>query len=768
MAYETLIGKTIGRYQIVKLLGRGGMAEVYQAYQESLDRHVAIKLMYPYLAEDSKFVKRFGREARTMAAISSHPNIVDVYDFDIISDRHYIVMQYIGGGTLKDQITEYGEVGQVMPLDLSVKIMLQITDALSFAHTNGLLHRDIKPANILLNEPLDGFLSDFGIAKLAQGTAYTATGAMVGTPHFMAPEKGMGSEDDVRCDIYSMGVLFYNMVTSRVPHDADTPVAILLKHINEVPEPIKSFNPGFPTELSNVVLKAMAKNPDDRYQSAHELGQAIRQGIQEAGNQSIYLALSSQIRALQPTPQPVSSIQRELNLELDNTLADEVISDTRSDILPAGMMNTTPDLPAQPLTPVKNGGAAPHMATVIDPAPGLQEAKPRKSRRWIWASILLLLLLAGTTVGALSLGPSLFASGPNGGADATTEAEDGQAIAAIIEETETPTDAPVEEPTETALPIAEAIETLTPTVEPTGEPSPTATEEPTSTPTYTPEPTVDPTEVFLSECVNDVVVQEIYTYNDEANGLSAPADSFLALNFVLFNAGSCPWGPETRLVHFEGEGFEAFEDIFFDDFVMSEDEIEIRVGELFTPEQGGRFQSTWGVVSDEDELIGEPITFELNVYVPQAAEPEPEEEVFEPEEETEPEEEVESEEELEEEIPPDEEFVEREIEPIDFIHEFSNCNYPGNGTEYRCDLTVTPYGGPPGNRFTVWVNDSEPMARYPDVSAPVLHFASSRRCAEYIHEVIIQSELTGERISKNIYFNPQIEPLFPGGTTCEK
>ncbi|MEK7277563.1 MAG: protein kinase, partial [Chloroflexota bacterium] len=267
---SSVIGKTIGRYKIVEHLGRGGMAEVYKAYQPSLDRYVAIKLMHTFLAEDPDFFSRFTREAKNVGALR-HPNIVQIHDFDHDGPTYYMVMEFIDGGPLKNRLEEYAAQGQHIPLAEAIRIIQDVGSALSYAHKRDMIHRDIKPANVMLDSSGRVILTDFGIAKLVSGTKYTASGAMMGTPSYMAPEQGLGQPGDARADIYSLGVMFYQLATGRLPFEADTPIGVILKHVNE-PLPLpRTLNPDLPQSVENIILKAMAKDPAERYQSMDEM-----------------------------------------------------------------------------------------------------------------------------------------------------------------------------------------------------------------------------------------------------------------------------------------------------------------------------------------------------------------------------------------------------------------------------------------------------------------------------------------------------------------
>lgn len=297
-------GNTIGKYIIKERVGRGGMAEVYKAYHQNLNRHVAIKIMHPYLSDDGNFLTRFRREARAMAT-AEHPNIVHVYDFDTEDDYYYIVMEFLAGGTLKEKIDRLSSSGQSMPLSVAARIILEMADALAYAHSCSMIHRDLKPANIMFNERGGAVLTDFGIAKLMTSTSYmTNTGAMIGTPAYMSPEQGLGEPGDERSDIYSLGVLAYQLLTGRLPHEGDTPLAVVLKHINDTPIRPTVFNPDLPVEFEEIVLMAMTKDPENRYQSASDLAKALRLIIKQTAEFSDKFSIPASLLENHPTPLP--------------------------------------------------------------------------------------------------------------------------------------------------------------------------------------------------------------------------------------------------------------------------------------------------------------------------------------------------------------------------------------------------------------------------------------------------------------------------------
>ena len=241
------------------------MAEVYKARHPTLDRYVAIKVLHPFLADEEDFLTRFQREAKIVAAFR-HPNIVQVYDFDLDpeTDSYYMVMEYVDGPTLKTQLREMAEEGQMLSLEEAVRIVIAVANALHYAHQQGMVHRDIKPGNIIFSQKGQIILSDFGIARMINTSTLTASGAMVGTPAYMAPEQGMGHIGDERSDIYSLGAVLYQLVTGNLPFEADTPLGTVLKHINLPLTPPTSLIPSLPPNIETVIMRALAKDPNNR------------------------------------------------------------------------------------------------------------------------------------------------------------------------------------------------------------------------------------------------------------------------------------------------------------------------------------------------------------------------------------------------------------------------------------------------------------------------------------------------------------------------
>ena len=248
------------------------MSQVYRAYHPQLDRHVALKVIRGDLADEPDFLARFQREARAVAALR-HPNIVQVHDFDVEDDLSYMVMELLEGDTLKSRLSAYHLRDETMPLADTMRVMLDVLDGLAFAHDNGMIHRDIKPANILLTNAGQAVLADFGIAQIVGATRQTASGALMGTLRYMAPEQGLEGVYDARTDLYALGIVFYEMLFQMPPFDAETPLAVLMKHLHDpLPVPVDHE---LPREIEAFLLRALAKEPADRYQSAGKMAAAL-------------------------------------------------------------------------------------------------------------------------------------------------------------------------------------------------------------------------------------------------------------------------------------------------------------------------------------------------------------------------------------------------------------------------------------------------------------------------------------------------------------
>jgi tetratricopeptide (TPR) repeat protein/predicted Ser/Thr protein kinase len=269
-----VVGENVGPYRITKQLGVGGMATVWKAYHPALDRYVAIKVLHPSFKEDPQFTARFQREAKIVAKLT-HPHIVPIYDFSEHEGMAYLVMRYIDGRTLKAILKE-----GPLPLDRVMGILEPAGQALAYAHDQGVLHRDIKPSNFILSSEGEVFLTDFGLARMAEtGDSTLSRDMLVGTPQYISPEQARGERLDARTDIYSLGVVLFEMLTGKVPYDADTPYAVIHDHIfSPLPLPTE-FKPDVPGPVERVVLKALAKDRNDRFENVREMVSALQEAL---------------------------------------------------------------------------------------------------------------------------------------------------------------------------------------------------------------------------------------------------------------------------------------------------------------------------------------------------------------------------------------------------------------------------------------------------------------------------------------------------------
>ena len=272
-----VIGTMINeRYQILRLIGEGGMANVYLANDTVLNRKVAIKILRGELASNEDFLKRFQREALSASSLH-HKNIVDIYDVGEDNGHYYIVMEYIEGKTLKKLIKERG----ALTITEVVDIMQQLTDGLSKAHSSLIVHRDIKPENIIIQKDGTVKITDFGLAVAINASKLTRTDSVMGSVYYMAPERASGDKIDIKSDIYSLGILMFELLTGRLPFDGDSPINVIMKHINEPIPSVREINPAIPQSVENVILKACAKNEENRYNSTKEMFEDLKTVLDE-------------------------------------------------------------------------------------------------------------------------------------------------------------------------------------------------------------------------------------------------------------------------------------------------------------------------------------------------------------------------------------------------------------------------------------------------------------------------------------------------------
>ncbi len=692
MANKTLIGQTLGKYRIVDPLGRGGMAEVYRAFQENLDRYVAVKVMHAFLADEENFLARFQREAKAMASLN-HNNIVGVYDFDVQDGMYYIVMEYVSGGTLKQKLTTLSTSGQYMPLSETVQLVLEIADALAYAHSRGMVHRDIKPGNIMINEGGHAVLTDFGIAKILSGPTVTATGAMIGTPAYMSPEQGLGQPGDERSDLYALGVLFYQMVTGELPYDADTPLAVILKHVNEpVPRPIE-MNPNTPEAVQTVIIKSMAKDPNERYQSALEF---INDLTAAAAASDLALAAGVVYGAIRDTPTnpPVSGIQATRIAPADAT----ALSPTAGGAAAVGATRIASS----------DQIMATEIAAPVLPGPPTTSAKKRP----IWPIILivvLFLIVAGAAGGFVIFG---------GGNDPTPTAT---VVVAVVPE-DTPTDAPTNTATPEPGPTADNVSTAVARIAETLTAQPTETDLPTATLSPTETPTPDVTATFLAGCENDVELVTSYTFQNK-NTSNAPLGVNFAMNWVIRNSGDCPLPAGLLWTYRDGEEFGQKVSIELEDDLFAGDEATLQT-ELTAPNRTGTFVSSWQFEDEDGNSVGPALEFEILVYVPQTATPR---------------------------ATSTPEVSPTASQPFGYNTSIGGCvDIEG---DWECTVRITPYGGV--GPYTVLISDNDPPSEY-NGTGPFFHVIRSRRCNPWVNTFTIRDDGTGQTFTESKFYDPKV------------
>jgi hypothetical protein len=448
MQQPTWIGQRLsGRYLIESELGAGGMSAVYKAQDPNLRRVVAIKLIHAHLSKDPEFVRRFEAEAAVVAQLR-HPNIVQVYDFNHDGETYYIVFEFVPGETLQGRLKRYQDAGRQMPVKEVMATALGIGRALQYAHEREIAHRDIKPANVMINVHGEAILTDFGIVKIVGGTSHTATGAVMGTARYMSPEQIRGQKVDTRTDIYSYGVMLYEMLGGRAPFSADSAMTLMMMHVNDPVPDIRNLRPGIPAGVVSVVERALAKNPAERYQTMRELLADLER------------AQSGQPVAAPPRP----SAAPDANL----TMLDEDAGN------PAGSTEVISEYVAPPTGPQQ---PAVSRTAPLQAAP-LGQTAAGASGSGGGGNRALLFGLGGIVLLALILGGVYFVFFRGDGAAISQDGDDVAAVSDDEEATEVP-EIPEDEETE-------------PTEEPAEEP----TEEPTPVPTEVP-PTPEPEEEKL-------------------------------------------------------------------------------------------------------------------------------------------------------------------------------------------------------------------------------------------------------------------------------
>ena len=592
--------RQLGKYEVLERLGRGGMAEVYRGYHANLDRYVAIKVLHSFLADDPEFKDRFHREAQNVARLK-HPNIVQVYDFDFDpeGESYYMVMEMVDGPTLKDRLFEISEEGKLLPYEEILRIIREAASALAYAHSRNMIHRDVKPANLMLDHDERVVLTDFGIAKIVTGVQFTASGGMVGTPAYMAPEQGLGEAGDERSDLYSLGVILYQLLTGGLPYDAEAPLAIILKHLNSPIPSVSDTHPEYPEVADQLINRLMAKNPEDRYQKADDLIADLER-----------IARGDGLEAIVAEPSPM--LTQDVNTGLDTmsvvaTEDDLIVHDSlppsppnRNRFLLFGGLGAGFIIVIGFLAVALNGGDLPPLLAFLASPTPTQTASNTPTPT-------LTLTNTPTDTPTLTFTPS----------DTPTNTL-----------TPTSTDTPTATPTPTDTPTPTA--TQTPTDTPTNTPTPTSTDTPTDTPTATATSTITNTPLPPTADITLTLLQatqerEFQTATAAAcnfeyliveqvpeDGDFFPAGQVYEREITLLNTGSCAWERGTSLIFVDGEDYNSEPIIIRERVEASEEVTLLFVGT--TPNKGGETASTWELRTPGQIPIGEPIEINISVF----------------------------------------------------------------------------------------------------------------------------------------------------------
>ncbi|PJF31935.1 MAG: hypothetical protein CUN51_03060 [Candidatus Thermofonsia Clade 1 bacterium] len=472
-----LTGQRLGKFEILSVLGKGGMAVVYRARQADLGREVAIKVMKASLADSEDFLARFRREAHLIAQLD-HPHIITIYEYGQEGDTVFLAMRLLTGGSLADRLRERG----ALSLDETSRITRQVASALTLAHSRGVIHRDLKPQNVLFDSSDNAVLTDFGIAKVDNSsTLVTGTGIAIGTPSYMAPEQWRGEPVDLRIDIYALGLMLFEMLTGRLPFIGDTPASLMFKHLTEPPPRIRQLRSDLPASIEAVILRALAKNREDRYGSAQELVE-----------------------------------------DLDAALAGKPLS-TRTPAAPTESAYGTPTAPI--ITSI--GTPSPLEATVT--APALPAERKRGTAP--------ILLIGGVVILAL-IGVLLALLGGNSGTaglEATVTAERLALLALTETASAQPSPTPSPSVTNTPSPEPSATFTLTSAPTSTSTNTATATHTPTATPSITPTATNTPSATPTPNLTETLAAQVRQTQQAEA--LIAAFANTIVAETAIFEQG---------------------------------------------------------------------------------------------------------------------------------------------------------------------------------------------------------------------------------------
>lgn len=476
MMQDSMVGRFLGQYELLALIGKGGMARVYKSVQPALNRYVAVKLLHPSVAADEEFLIRFQREAQAAASLR-HPHIVQIFDFGHQEEFYYMVMELIDGPTLRDELQRLKVLDETLPFGEAQRIVGEVAEALDYAHDRRVIHRDVKPANILLTPEGQAVLSDFGLAYIIESPRQTITG-FVGTPEYMSPEQGQGLAVDGRTDVYSLGVVLYEMLTSQLPFTAETPMGIVMKHISEpLPSP-RSVNPDISEGVEQVLLRATSKDPRDRYSRAGELSRALAEAFEAA-------AVVEDPTAISVIPEKIPEVVEQPEKRLSCPKCGAGLSPDVSFCSVCGAPVIERWQPPAPPPPM----VAPPPEPFVIP---VEERPPRRSKLSLMIAVLGAGMLAVIVLAVIVVVAAIRGGGPPTGKPTVAGGVGGQ-----VESSASDTPSPTVVPTE-AQPTATVATISTPTTAPTApsivSPTPIeTTSTPTSTPTR-PAPIVTPTQ----------------------------------------------------------------------------------------------------------------------------------------------------------------------------------------------------------------------------------------------------------------------------------
>ena len=395
MKQPSWINRTLNkRYTIEALLGQGGMSAVYKANDPNLKRVVAIKLIHPHLAADSKFVLRFEEEATAVARLR-HPNIVQVYDFNNDGGVYFMVLEFISGETLQERLRRLNKAGRYLPVEEAIKIAVNICDAMGYAHKQGIIHRDIKPANIMLDVHGQAILMDFGIVKIIGGDSHTATGAVIGTARYMSPETIRSESPDQRSDIYSLGIVLYEMLNGEPPFNADSAMSLMMMHLNDAVPDLRSIKPDVPADLMNILYRSLEKDPNQRYNSAGEMAADLKRVLAALQRRNI-ASESTELEGTAP-----KSHQAETQIEEESAGYASTGAPKKADHAAVPKNTDVPAKVANTPAPVQTAQSSTYKS-----APLQTHGKPASKTPWLpllfglgaGGVVLIVILIAGLTV----------------------------------------------------------------------------------------------------------------------------------------------------------------------------------------------------------------------------------------------------------------------------------------------------------------------------------------------------------------------------------